>query len=211
MKLGHDVTLFASGDSQTSAKLEPMWPRALRLDDTVRDPMALHIAMLEQRAPPRRRVRHPALPSRLLPVLGLLAPVHALHHHHARPARPAGASDGVQCVQLGAGHLDLRRPAPARAAGALAQDRPSRPAGRSAGRRARSSPPTSRSLAASRRRRRVDRAIRIAVRCGLPLKIAAKVDRVDRDYFEREIQPLLGAAGHRVHRRDRRRREVRRS
>ena len=49
--LGHDVTLFASGDSQTSAKLEPMWPRALRLDDTVRDPMALHMAMLEQPEP----------------------------------------------------------------------------------------------------------------------------------------------------------------
>ena len=46
--LGHDVTLFASGDSQTSAKLEPMWPRALRLDNSVRDPMALHMAMLEQ-------------------------------------------------------------------------------------------------------------------------------------------------------------------
>ena len=46
--LGHDVTLFASGDSQTSAKLEPMWPRALRLDNAVRDPMALHMAMLEQ-------------------------------------------------------------------------------------------------------------------------------------------------------------------
>ena len=30
--LGHDVTLFASGDSETSAKLEPMWPRAVRLD-----------------------------------------------------------------------------------------------------------------------------------------------------------------------------------
>src|SRR5258705_10943445 len=47
VELGHDVTLFASGDSRTSAKLEAMWPRALRLDDTVRDPMALHIAMLE--------------------------------------------------------------------------------------------------------------------------------------------------------------------
>ena len=30
--LGHDVTLFASGDSETSAKLEPMSPRALRFD-----------------------------------------------------------------------------------------------------------------------------------------------------------------------------------
>ena len=46
--LGHDVTLFASGDSRTSAKLEAMWPRALRMDDKVRDPMALHVAMLEQ-------------------------------------------------------------------------------------------------------------------------------------------------------------------
>ena len=33
--LGHDVTLFASGDSQTSAKLEAGWPRALRLDETM--------------------------------------------------------------------------------------------------------------------------------------------------------------------------------
>src|SRR5437764_463092 len=33
---GHDVTLFASGDSVTSAKLEPIWPRALRLDPAIR-------------------------------------------------------------------------------------------------------------------------------------------------------------------------------
>src|ERR1700736_6704565 len=45
--LGHDVTLFASGDSVTAAKLEAMWPRALRLDGSVRDPNALHIMMLE--------------------------------------------------------------------------------------------------------------------------------------------------------------------
>ena len=45
--LGHDVTLFASGDSCTSAKLEAFWPRALRLDGSVRDPNALHMMMLE--------------------------------------------------------------------------------------------------------------------------------------------------------------------
>jgi hypothetical protein len=44
--LGHDVTLFASGDSSTSAKLEAFWPRALRLDGAVRDPNALHIIAL---------------------------------------------------------------------------------------------------------------------------------------------------------------------
>ncbi len=46
--LGHDVTLYASGDSVTSAKLEAMWPRALRLDGSVKDPNALHMTMLEQ-------------------------------------------------------------------------------------------------------------------------------------------------------------------
>src|SRR4249920_836962 len=46
--LGHDVTLFASGDSCTSARLEAQWPRALRLDGSVRDPNALHMLMLER-------------------------------------------------------------------------------------------------------------------------------------------------------------------
>ena len=46
--LGNDVTLFASGDSRTSAKLDATWPRALRLDGSVRDPNALHMVMLER-------------------------------------------------------------------------------------------------------------------------------------------------------------------
>jgi len=40
----------------------------------------------------------------------------------------------------------------------------------------------------------VDRAIRIAQRCGVPLKIAAKVDNVDRDYFEEKIRPMIAAS-----------------
>jgi glycosyltransferase involved in cell wall biosynthesis len=39
----------------------------------------------------------------------------------------------------------------------------------------------------------IDRAIRIAERCGLPLKIAAKVDKLDNDYFEEQIRPLLAS------------------
>jgi glycosyltransferase involved in cell wall biosynthesis len=42
--------------------------------------------------------------------------------------------------------------------------------------------------------KRVDTAIRIAALSGLPLKIAAKVDKVDRDYFKNEIEPLLSQA-----------------
>lgn len=45
---GHDVTLFASGDSVTRARLEPVWPCALRLDSGMRDYLAPHIIMLEQ-------------------------------------------------------------------------------------------------------------------------------------------------------------------
>ena len=48
VSLGNDVTLFASGDSQTSAKLESMWPKALRLDGSVRDANALQMVMLER-------------------------------------------------------------------------------------------------------------------------------------------------------------------
>ena len=48
--LGHDVTLFASGDSRTRAKLQAVWPRALRLDENIRDYLAPHMLMLEQLA-----------------------------------------------------------------------------------------------------------------------------------------------------------------
>jgi hypothetical protein len=44
---GHDVTLFASGDSVTTAALASACPRALRLDPDIRDHIALLIVMLE--------------------------------------------------------------------------------------------------------------------------------------------------------------------
>src|SRR5262249_18006816 len=43
--------------------------------------------------------------------------------------------------------------------------------------------------------KRLDRALEIARRAGLPLRVAAKVDPADHSYFEREIEPLLGAPG----------------
>src|SRR5476651_2314919 len=45
---GHDVTLFASGDSVTSAKLVPCCPQALRLDPTVRDSVPYYMLMLNK-------------------------------------------------------------------------------------------------------------------------------------------------------------------
>jgi glycosyltransferase involved in cell wall biosynthesis len=48
VSLGHDVTLFASGDSATRARLVPMWPRATRLDPEIRDPLAPGFHILER-------------------------------------------------------------------------------------------------------------------------------------------------------------------
>jgi glycosyltransferase involved in cell wall biosynthesis len=47
VELGHEVTLFASGDSKTKTKLEPIWPQELRLDANIEDPLAPHIVLLE--------------------------------------------------------------------------------------------------------------------------------------------------------------------
>jgi hypothetical protein len=44
--LGHQVTLFASGDSVTSARLHAVWPRSLRLDPAMCDVIAPHMALL---------------------------------------------------------------------------------------------------------------------------------------------------------------------
>ena len=46
--LGHEVTLFASGDSVTSARLHAVWPRSLRLDPAIRDVIAPHMLMMEE-------------------------------------------------------------------------------------------------------------------------------------------------------------------
>src|ERR1700731_1477532 len=45
--LGHQVTLFASGDSVTSACLHAVWPPSLRLDPAMRDVIAPHMLMME--------------------------------------------------------------------------------------------------------------------------------------------------------------------
>ena len=90
--MGHDVTLFASGDSRTSAELAAVWPTALRFDPGLRDAFAPHHADDRAGLPSRRRVRRAALPPRLLAILGVEPAGHAVPHDDARQARPAGAA-----------------------------------------------------------------------------------------------------------------------
>ncbi len=203
--LGHDVTLFASGDSQTSAKLEACWPRALRLDGSVRDANALHMAMLETGAAAHRRVRLPAFSSRLLSVLAVLASIDAV-----RSPRCMGVSicrsispslipfSDVPVISIS---NSQRRPLPQAnwirtvyhgLPEKMLMPQPAKPSyfaflGRIAP------------------EKRVDRAIHVAEHCGVPLKIAAKIDRADRDYYDEADQAAARSRAQcRIHRRDRR-------
>jgi glycosyltransferase involved in cell wall biosynthesis len=187
---GHDVTLFASGDSLTSAKLEAIWPRALRLDGSVRDPMALHMMMLEQ---VRRRTSE----------------FDFLHFHLDYYAWSLFSRHTTPFVTTLHGRLDLpehqplfhtfssvpvvsisdaqRWPVPH--AGWVATIHHGLPENLLVPKAV--EPRYLAFLGRISPEKSVDRAIDIAGRCGIPLKIAAKVDRVDEDYFAEKIRPLL--------------------
>ena len=79
------------------------------------------------------------------------------------------------------------------AAGALDQDDSSRPAGAAAACRNRRKPSYFAFLGRIAPEKRVDIAIRVAEHCGVTLKIAAKIDRADRDYYDEKIRPLMSS------------------
>src|SRR5215813_13897587 len=190
VRQGHDVTLFASGDSETKARLVAACPRSLRLDKRCRDQVSHHYVMLEnvfQRADEFDIIHF-----------------HVDYLHFALSRREAitqvttlhGRLDIPDLVPLYQEFRDMpvisisngqREPLPwanwqATVYHGLPRDlyrfRPE--AGRYLAFLGRISP-----------EKRVDRAIEIAKQVGMPLKIAAKVDPANRRYFKREIEPLL--------------------
>jgi glycosyltransferase involved in cell wall biosynthesis len=190
VSLGHDVTLFASGDSVTAAELVPILSKALRLDQSVRDPLALTVAMIETVA--RRasefdvvhfHIDHLHLPLftwRKLPFLTTL---------HGRLDLPELAPTfrlfpDARFVSISNAQ---RRPLPfLNWAGTVHHGLPTDFPGRLSEPRGylaflgRISP-----------EKGPDRAIEIAARSGMPLKMAAKVDNADLAYYEAEIRPML--------------------
>jgi glycosyltransferase involved in cell wall biosynthesis len=187
---GHDVTLFASGDSITDARLEPAWPQALRLDGNLRDTLAPHFLLLEKICQmasqfdilhfhldyfpvslfSRQRVPFvTTLHGRLdMPELG--------HVYAGLPAHNLIAVSDAQRSYLpdanfiGTVHHGLPETL-------LYPDE--------------SEPEYVAFLGRICPEKRPDRAIRIARRAGECLKLAAKVDRVDEAYFTAEIAPML--------------------
>jgi glycosyltransferase involved in cell wall biosynthesis len=188
--LGHQVTLYASGNSITSARLRPGWPRALRLDPSVRDPIALQALLMEmvRRDADEFDILHfhldyhsfstfsrqptpfvTTLHGRLdlpehQPLFDTFSSIPVVSISDAQ-RKPLPQANFVRTIHHGLPPNALMPlPRPHRYLAALGRISPEKG---------------------------FDRAIRIAGRCGLPLRMAAKIDRVDRDYFDAEIAPLL--------------------
>jgi glycosyltransferase involved in cell wall biosynthesis len=191
VELGHDVTLFASGDSATKATLSPIWPRALRLDPDVKDPFVPLFMELETVA--RRAADFDVIHCHLdyfgYSLLGRLSTpfITTLHGRLDLPELPAlyRLYGDIPVVSIS---NSQREPLPeANYVATVLHGLPQNLLRKGEGRGGylaflgRISP-----------EKAPDAAIRIAARAGLPLKIAAKVDRVDREYFNSTVKPLLG-------------------
>lgn len=194
VRQGHDVTLFASGDSTTTAELIACAPRSLRTDASVIDPIAHAIYELECVAAEAHRfdVIHWHLDYFHFPMSRRLGvpQVTTLHGRLDIPDIQALYREFSDMPVISISN-DQRAPLPqANWAGTIHHGMPPdelvpvADAGDYLAFLGRISP-----------EKRADRAIEVARRAGLPLRIAAKIDGVDQDYFERHIEPLLGA-GH---------------
>ena len=190
--LGHDVTLFASGDSRTRARLEAACPRSLRLDPSIRDPLAPHLAMLED---VRRRaddfdILHCHLSYLPFPLFSELETpfLTTLHGRLDLPEVQSVFDLFPEAAVVSISHSQ-RRPLPR--ANWLATVHHGVPENLLT-----PQPQVQPTYLAFMGRispeKRPDLAVEIAARAGLPLKIAAKVDRADKAYFETVIEPLLG-------------------
>jgi glycosyltransferase involved in cell wall biosynthesis len=193
VRRGHEVTLFASGDSRTSAKLVGCCETALRLNPLVIDAVPYHIIMLEE---VRRRldkfdILHFHIDFLHAPL------VHDFSHRtlttlHGRLDLPDlspfySVFTQLPLVSISSDqreylpHVNWVGTVPHGIPADLLPFRPN-PTGRYLAFLGRISP-----------EKRPDRAIEIAARTGLPLKIAAKVDRADQTYWDEEIRPMIHA------------------
>ena len=191
VRQGHEVTLFASGDSSTAARLEPGCKVALRLDPSVRDPIPAHIVMLEK-------------------VRTLASQFDVLHFHVDVLHYPFLNSFMDKTVTTLHGRLDLADVTPLYATYSHAplvsishNQREPMPPVNWVGNVYHGVPPGLLPFTAKPREgylaflgriapeKRPDRAIEIAARAGVNLKIAAKIDRVDQAYWDEVIKPLV--------------------
>ena len=190
MAMGHDVTLFASGDSVTSAKLESAWPVALRFDATLKDAMAPQMLLMEKVYQQAHMfdVLHCHLDYWPFSLLSRQSTPY-LTTLHGRLDLPelTRVYDCFEDAPLVSISDAQRRPLPR--ANFVATVHHGLPPNLL------TPQPMTRDYLAFLGRicpeKSPDRAIRIARASGMKLKIAAKVDRVDREYFENSIRPMI--------------------
>ena len=189
VRQGHQVTLFASGDSLTSAELVPCTGSALRLTATVQDPIPYYMIMLDK---VRQRaddfdILHFHIDQFHFPLFRSMAQ-RALTTLHGRQDLP-----DLQMLYRGFQEMPLvsisqaqRQPIPnARFVATIYHGLP-------AALHTPTFDPRGGYLAFLGRicpEKRLDHAMAIAEAAGLPLKIAAKVDKVDIAYFKETIEP----------------------
>jgi glycosyltransferase involved in cell wall biosynthesis len=192
--MGHDVTLFASGDSTTSAKLDAPWPRSLRLDPDIRDWVATYALMIEY---VRQRADQ----------------FDVLHFHIDYWPNSVFTRQDVPFVTTLHGRLDLAEfaavyrmfPQVPLVSISDSQRKPLPDVGWAATiyhgmpeNLLTPVPVANRDYLAFLGRispeKGIERAIQIAGRCGMKLKVAAKVDKADADYFKESVEPLLADA-----------------
>jgi glycosyltransferase involved in cell wall biosynthesis len=191
VRQGHSVTLFASGDSRTSATLVPICPEALRLGSACVDILAPHLLMVEQVA---RRADEFDL----------------IHFHIAQTHFPVARRLAVPHVTTLHGRLDLPELAPLYrefseipVISISEAQRGPLPHANWVGTVPHGLPDTLKFCATPDRyfaflgrvspEKRLDRAVEISAACDTPLRVAAKVDPADIAYYAREIEPLLRA------------------
>ena len=190
VRQGHDVTLFASGDSETTARLVPISHRSLRLDKHCVDQVAYHVRLLEEVVQMQDEfdIIHFHIGYLHFPIVPRLRTPHVSTQH--------GRLDLSDLVVLYTTFRDLpnvsisddqRRPMPwmnwvSTVYHGLPENLYEFKAtpGKYFAFLGRISP-----------EKRVDRAIEVSKRLGVPIKIAAKVDALDVEYFETTIRPLL--------------------
>lgn len=187
---GHDVTLYASGDSITSAKLRPMCRSALRLDPDSIDAHADHVLLAEKvlQESSGFDIVHSHIDYPAFPLLRRMVTPHVTTLHGRqdipnlqglyrefddeplvsisnRQRLPISWANWQATVYHGMPEkLYTLNESPGQYLAFLGRISPEK---------------------------RVDDAIEVAKRSGIPLKIAAKVDKADREYFETVIKPLL--------------------
>jgi glycosyltransferase involved in cell wall biosynthesis len=192
VELGHDVTLFASGDSVTNARLIPVCKKALRLDAAVIDPLAHHVLMIED-------------------VFSRAADFDIIHSHIDYLPFSLSRRASVPCLTTLHGRLDLPDLVPVfkrfrdqPVVSISNKQREPLPWLNWLATVPHGLPADSLSLHTTEGdylaflgriapEKGVDQAIQISCRAGIPLKIAAKIDRVDREYFAAQIKPLLAS------------------